>query len=346
MRRVGNYEVLAKLGEGGMGVVYRARPLRSQSPKVLTRPEVEAEAAGSEAEAKDIEAPSLVALKLMHPSMRAEVERRARFLREAQLGRSVAHPNVAAVLDFGEVHLEGIDRTLFLAQELVFGRDLYYRAELEHLPPRDIVGAVAQVARGLAAAHDAGVVHRDVKPTNILVSSAGVAKLLDFGLARHIEDEHADESEPLGERLASGLDFRTAAGTALGTPGYAAPEQLAGAAPHPAADVYSLGVSLYQLIAGRMPYRAETLQELRTVSRTPPPTLSELEIEAPEGFSDYLAALLCDDPAQRPDSAIEVARTLDHFAQEWGDDEPEPEPLTQTGVQRLRSWLIHRGGKA
>ncbi|REJ84108.1 MAG: serine/threonine protein kinase [Acidobacteria bacterium] len=349
MRRVGDYEVLGKIGEGGMGVVYRARRRDACARTMCSLEDV----------GGGVRPPSpseLVALKLLHPRNREDIERRARFLREAQLAATIRHPAVVTVHDFGEAHLEGMQRSLFLVQELVPGRDLYYRAEIEGLPPAAVVAALAQVVEGLAAAHAVGVVHRDVKPGNVLVAGDGSAKLLDFGLARRIDEAADQDTEPLrallargslsSEALGRGLDFRTAVGTSLGTAGYSAPEQLEGARPHPSADLYSIGVSLYQLLGGRMPYRADTLSELRAAVQKPPPTLEELGVRAPEGFSDYVASLLASSPDHRPAAASEVAAALREYAAQWPEETPIGDELTETGIRRLRSWLGEKVGTA
>jgi serine/threonine-protein kinase len=252
----GRYEVERPLGHGAMAVVDLAR---------------------------DTELGRDVAVKRLAENLARDDELRARFLREARLAARLAHPNVVRVYDVGE---DG-DRP-FIAMEYVDGEtlgDLLTRRG--PLPPDEVVQLGVQACRGLAAAHDAGLVHRDVKPQNLLLGRDGLLKLGDFGVAFGLE----------GTRL-------TTAGTVLGTAAYLAPEQARGEEVTAAADVYALGAVLYELLTGQPPRRAETLADLaRPVEIQPPKGV-------PAALSTIVMRCLAADPEERPASAAELARDL------------------------------------
>jgi serine/threonine protein kinase len=272
--RVGFYEVLQKLGEGGMGAVYLARDRRTDQR---------------------------IALKVLGPQHARDLKRRARFLREAELGQLVRHPNVVGVHEVGEAHLRGPERTLFLAMEMVPGRDLGHRLAFENVEQPRLVDIGRQIAEGLDAAHQAGVVHRDLKPGNVLVSGEGAAKILDFGLAcRSDESGLDDESHP-------GL---TGVSAFVGTLGYAAPEQLTGQSADARSDLFSLGAVLYQGATGRLPFAAlDRAEAIASVSRGLAPPSALAPGIAP-GFERIIARLLQRRPGDRFASAAEVAAAL------------------------------------
>lgn len=234
-----------------------------------------------------------VALKLLRlsgddaPSL---AEASARFMAEAGIARRLVHPDIVAVLDAGEQEGRG-----WLAMELVPGGDLARYTQPARLLPEALVLRIhARLARALAHAHRQGVVHRDLKPSNVLIDwPTDTVKLADFGLAR----------------LADAEGTRT--GLVLGSPAYMAPEQLAGAAPSPASDFYALGVTLYQLLAGRLPYDDASLGELlRQVATEPAPDIRLLRREASPALAELLAQLLSKRPAQRPQDGDRLAALL------------------------------------
>jgi eukaryotic-like serine/threonine-protein kinase len=250
------YEVERPLGHGAMAVVDLAR---------------------------DTELDRDVAVKRLAENLARDDELRARFLREARLAARLAHPNVVRVYDVG---VDG-DRP-FIAMEYVDGETLGdLLARRGPLPPEDVVELGVQACRGLAAAHEAGLVHRDVKPQNLLLGRDGVLKLGDFGVAFGLE----------GTRL-------TTAGTVLGTAAYLAPEQARGEEVTAAADVYALGAVLYELLTGRPPRRAQTLAELTKPAKIRPPE------GAPPELSRIVMRCLAAEPEKRPASAAELARAL------------------------------------
>jgi serine/threonine-protein kinase len=207
---VGGLELLDEIGRGGMGTVYRARDPR------LDR---------------------IVAVKFLPPELAASPAFHERLEREARALARLAHPNVVAVHELGRE-----DEAPYIVMEYVEGRPL---SELLPLSPERALDVALQVASALAAAHQAGILHRDVKPQNVLVDAAGRVKVADFGIAR-----------PLGSAEGTRL---TLAGGVLGTPRYMAPEALAGAPPDPRMDVYSLGVLLHEAIAGHDAVSSESL---------------------------------------------------------------------------------------
>jgi serine/threonine-protein kinase len=233
--------------------------------------------------ARDVELDRPVALKRLAENLARDDELRARFLREARLAARLAHPNVVHVYDVGED-----DGRPFMAMEYVDGETL---AELVArrgpLPAEEAAELGIQICRGLAAVHAAGLVHRDVKPQNLLLRRDGVLKLGDFGIAFGLE----------GTRL-------TMAGTVLGTAAYLAPEQARGEDVTAAADVYGVGAVLYELLTGRPPRAPASLAELASDTAILPPA------GAPPALAAVVMRCLARDPRERPASADEVAREL------------------------------------
>lgn len=263
----GPYRVLRALGQGSMGAVHLA---------------------------VDDATGDAVALKVLLLTAHAEDterdEARARFLAEAEPMRRLEHPDIVKLLATGEQCGCG-----WLAMELVHGVDLGRYARPARLLPEPVVLRLAErVAGALQHAHRAGVVHRDVKPSNIMVDwSSGQLKLADFGLARLADAE------------------RTRTGLVLGSPSYMAPEQLAGAAASPASDLYALGVTMFQLLAGRLPHDNASLGELlRQVATEPAPDLRSLRPELPAPLAALIVQLLAKRPGDRPADAGTVAEQL------------------------------------
>ncbi|MEV5170554.1 serine/threonine-protein kinase [Streptomyces flaveolus] len=267
------YQLQDRLGSGAMGEVWRAED------RLLGR---------------------TVAVKLLRTDEAADAER---FRLEARTAGRLNHPNVVGVYDFGSHH-----GRLYLVMELVDGWSLAQERSLRGtLDPQEAAALAAQVASGLAAAHRQGVIHRDVKPANVMLSADRTAKIADFGIARF-----ADEA-------AAGL---TATGKIVGTADYLAPERALGRPAHPASDVYSLGCVLYELLTGRPPFRGATpLAVVQQHVDAPPAPPARLRPGIPQRLSGYVLLLLAKEPAHRP-TADEAADWLASY----GRVSPAPGP--------------------
>ncbi len=273
--RLGPYEVLSPLGAGGMGEVYRA---------------------------KDTRLGRSVALKVLSSHHAGSPELQARFDREARTISALAHPHICALYDVGSV--EGID---FLVMELLEGETLADRLAKGPLPIEQTLRFGAQIAEGLAAAHRAGVVHRDLKPGNVMLTKSG-PKLLDFGLAKlHEETAPADAS-----RLETAAHQPlTSAGTLLGTVPYMAPEQLEGKKVDARTDLFALGAVLYEMVTGHRAFAGESQASvIAAILKSEPPPMTELAPLAPSGLDRLVRTCLAKDPEERWQSAADVAREL------------------------------------
>jgi tetratricopeptide (TPR) repeat protein/predicted Ser/Thr protein kinase len=276
-RTVSHYRITEKLGEGGMGVVYRAEDT------VLGR---------------------AVAVKFLPPS--GDGQRfRARFLREARAASQLTHPNIATVHDYGETP-EGEP---FIVMELVEGRTL--DELLRSDPPPDLRGAVKiveRVGRALAEAHHRGIVHRDVKPSNVIVGERGAVKVLDFGLAKQSLPALAQAARPEAATL---IGARTAENVILGTPLYLSPEQAAGGEVDARSDLFSLGAVLYECLAGRPAFGgASVLEIFRQVQGVNPPPPSALNPRVPPALDRVVMKALAKRPEDRYQSAEEMLGEL------------------------------------
>ncbi|MEW6704385.1 MAG: serine/threonine-protein kinase [Pseudomonadota bacterium] len=230
-------------------------------------------------------------------------EARERFLQEAKTASGLHHPDIVAVHGAGEAQ-----GRVFIVMELLTGCDLTrYTRPARLLPEPVALRIAARVAEALAYAHGLGVVHRDVKPANVMVDLARhQMKLTDFGIAR----------------LDDGL--RSRSGVMMGTPSFMAPEQLAGGRVDGRADLYALGVMLFQLLTGRLPYEAASMgQLLMQIARAAPLALDSLRPDLPARLSGLVAALLQKHPAERPGDGRTVGETLRDIADGW----PGPAPL-------------------
>jgi hypothetical protein len=267
--RLGPYRVLGVLGEGGMGVVFRA-----DDPRLRRQ----------------------IALKVILPRYAADPEARQRFLREARAQAAVEHEHVTPIYEVEE------DRgTPYIAMPLLRGTTLAAALKANPRPTvAEVVRIGREVAEGLAAAHAAGLIHRDIKPSNVwLDGTRRRVKVLDFGLAR-VSERADDPDDPTTER-----------GAILGTPSYMSPEQ---AQAHPVdgrTDLFGLGVVLYQMATGRLPFAAPTSTAvLLSVVSHDPPAPAELAPDVPPPLSNLIVRLLAKDPAARPASAAAVAEEL------------------------------------
>ena len=278
-RALGRYRLLGELGRGAMGTVHRA-----------VDPLIERE----------------VALKTLLPDLEDESgEIRTRFLREARSAGRLSHPGIVTIFDVGE---EG--GIAYIAMELLEGRSLLQMMRSgERLPVHAVADIVAQVAEALHHAHGYAIVHRDVKPANIVVSAAGRAKLTDFGVA-YVPASNVTQH-----------------GAALGSPRYMAPEQVLGQPIDARADIFSLGVVLYELLTGRNPFQwpgdTTVYALLQRIAGEPHPPLRQADSRIPLGFERIVDRALAKRPQDRYASAAELAQDLRHYQSLGGGTEFE-----------------------
>jgi serine/threonine protein kinase/Flp pilus assembly protein TadD len=273
-KSIGHYRVLGKLGEGGMGVVYRAR---------------------------DDKLDREVALKFLPPELASNREARQRLLQEARAASRLSHPNIATIYEVGETN-----GTPFIALELVTGESLKQVLDRGRLPRARLADIARQIAAGLNEAHQAGVLHRDIKPGNIMVDAKGRVKILDFGLAVFAGRERGPEE------TAENFITRTATQWSTGgTVPYMPPEQLRGEATDARSDIFSFGVLLYQCLAGRLPFPGETaIDILHAILRQPPIPLRSLLPDIPADWERLVERCLAKVPEQRFPSMQEVTEAL------------------------------------
>jgi serine/threonine-protein kinase len=233
-----------------------------------------------------------VAVKLLAEHLAEDASFVSRFRREALAAARLVHPNVVQVFDFG---LDAATARNYIVMEFVDGESCAeILRERGHLSPRDSVGILSQACRGLDYAHRNGVVHRDVKPGNLLRSRDNAVKLADFGIAKAAEQSDI-----------------TKVGSVLGTAAYLSPEQARGEPAGPPSDLYALGVVSYQLMAGRLPYEAASLTDLARLQDTaPPPRLDELNRDVPAALAEAVMVALHRDPEQRYADAHEMEQAL------------------------------------
>jgi serine/threonine-protein kinase len=263
MSLAGRYRLDEPLGSGGAGHVWRAVDL------VLERQ---------------------VAVKLLRADAVGDPEARARFRAEARNASRLSHPCVAQVYDYCD---DGCPEVPFLVMELVDGPSLAELLAAGPLDPGRAMDLIARVAAGLHAAHSAGLVHRDIKPGNLLITRDGQVKVTDFGIARMAQDAALTSADIL-----------------VGTPGYLAPERAAGGPATPASDLYSLGMVGYECLTGVPPFRGQALDVAEAHLRRPLPALPAT---VPAEVGALVAALTAKDPRNRPSSAREVAERAGHF---------------------------------
>ena len=266
----GRYRLERPLAAGAMGEVFLARDLQLERP---------------------------IAIKFLHHTSREATDARARFLAEARTAAQLDHPNVATVHDVGED--EG--GRLFIAMAYYPGETLRERAARGRLAPEESARIGAQIAGALAAAHGAGIVHRDVKPANVLFDATGAVRLADFGIAKLVDRE------------------LTVPGAVLGTLAYMSPEQARGDALDGASDLWSLGVVLYEMLTSRRPFVDQApYAMLRALIEQEPAPLPD-DVDIPVRLRALVAALLEKEPSRRPRDAAEVAERLRHAAEREGE---------------------------
>ncbi|MBI3447507.1 MAG: serine/threonine-protein kinase [Acidobacteria bacterium] len=277
-RQLSHFRILDRLGEGGMGVVYRAEDTKLQR---------------------------VVALKVLPPEKLADEERRLRFLREARAAAAVTHPNIAVVHEIDEA-----DGVVFIAMELVEGQTLRAAVGGRPMALREALRLGVEIAEGLAAAHQARVIHRDLKPENILVTAEGRVKILDFGLAKLLDEKPGPDMGE-GSKLATISDEMTQAGRVLGTASYMSPEQARGLPVDARSDIFSFGIVLYEMVTGAPPFRGATSMDVMSAilhKEVAPP--SQVNAEAPPELERIVGKCLEKEPGERYHDSRDLAVDL------------------------------------
>lgn len=266
----GRYEIIRRVGSGGMAYVLQAQDLNLQRE---------------------------VAIKVMRTNLVHQSDFRARFLQEARAAANLSHPNIVTIHDFGQ---DG-DR-FFIVMEYVEGTDLKTLIyDQGRLPLNIALSYMTQICSGVGYAHRAGLVHCDLKPQNILVAEDGRVKITDFGIAVTLAAVQTEETRDL----------------VWGSPHYFAPEQIMGASPSPATDVYALGVVLFEMLTGRMPFEADDMMLLAELHSTAsPPSPLEFVPDLPETIEKIILKVLAKEPAARYRTADQFGRVLATFIEQ------------------------------
>src|SRR5262247_2884151 len=306
--RLGRYEIRSKIGEGGMGEVYLAEDT------LLRRK---------------------VAIKFLSSDVVQNRERLGRFELEAFTASALNHPNILTVFEMGDA-----DSVRFIATEYVDGETLRQRLKQSRLTVREALDIAIQIASALAAAHKAGIIHRDIKPENIMVRhDDSIVKVLDFGLAKASEKLSAQVA---GDELEANTRamVNTSPGMVMGTAGYMSPEQARGLIVDERTDIWSLGVVLYEMIAGRLPFEGQTPSDvIAMILHKEPPALTLLSDEATERLDEIVAKALAKDREERyqvvKDLLIDLRRLKQHldFESEIERTVPPESRSTAEGVR-------------
>jgi eukaryotic-like serine/threonine-protein kinase len=278
--RLGPYEIVAPLGAGGMGEVYRARDTR------LGRD---------------------VAIKVLPPSVSSDPERLRRFELEARAAGALNHPNILVIYDVGTQ-----DGSAYLVSELLAGETLAERLRSGALPLRKALDIATQTARGIAAAHAKGITHRDLKPANIFITADGRVKILDFGLAKIERPGVPSGSSQTIDTLATQSSPETQSGTVLGTVGYMSPEQVRGKPADARSDIFSLGATLYEMLAGSRAFPGDSSVEImNAILKEDPPDLSASNRNISPALERVIRRCLEKNPEERFQSASDLAFAID-----------------------------------
>jgi len=273
---ISHYKIIEKLGEGGMGVVYKA---------------------------EDTKLKRVVALKFLPPEMTRDTEAKERFIHEAQAASALDHPNICTIHEIDEIK----DGQMFIVMSCYDGETLKDKIKDKRLKIEDSIDIAIQIARGLAKAHAHGLIHRDIKSANIMITNDGVAKILDFGLAKLV-----------------GQSATTKTGSAAGTPCYMSPEQARGIDVDRRTDIWSLGVVLYEMLTGNLPFKSEYDQAtMYGILNEEPVKISRYRNDVPQFVEALCIQCLEKDKTRRPQSMTEVLEFLEQ---------------KRSGVFKVKSW--------
>jgi Tol biopolymer transport system component len=275
--KLGPYEIVAPLGAGGMGEVYRARDSRLKRE---------------------------VAIKVLPQAFSLDADRLRRFEQEALATAALNHPNILAVFDLGTN--EG---SPYVVSELLEGETLRERLRGGSITVRKTLDYTLQIAHGLAAAHEKGIIHRDLKPENLFITKDGRVKILDFGLAKLTQPESGDHTS------LPTMTHATEAGVVLGTAGYMSPEQVRGMAVDARSDIFSFGAILYEMISGKRAFHRETSADtMSAILKEDPPDLAETNRSVSPALERIVQHCLEKSPEQRFHSASDIAFDLEHLS--------------------------------
>jgi serine/threonine protein kinase len=282
-KTISHYRILDKIGGGGMGDVYKA---------------------------EDMKLKRMVALKFLPPELIRDENAKNRFIHEAQAASALDHPNICTIHEFGQSE----QGELFIAMSCYEGMSLRNKIEEGPLLIEEALDLATQLADGLSAAHDRGVIHRDIKPDNIMVTSNGILKILDFGLAK-----------------LTGQTRLTAEGATLGTAAYMSPEQAIGMPTDHRSDIFSMSVIMYEMLAGTHPFEAEHhLAIMYSIMKESPRPIRELRPEIPEKLEKIILKGMEKDPENRYDTLNQMI--LDLKSLPSADQIHEPEPTDDQNI--------------
>jgi eukaryotic-like serine/threonine-protein kinase len=284
--KIGPYEIVSLLGAGGMGEVYRARDSRLRRE---------------------------VAIKVLPPSFAKDTDRLRRFEQEARMVGALNHPNILAIFDVGAQ-----DGVPYLVSELLEGQSLREHMQGGPVPQRKAVDYGMQIARGLAAAHEKGVVHRDLKPDNIFVHNDGRIKILDFGLAKLVQDDALTSAHP-DLQTVDQEHPATTPGHVMGTVGYMSPEQVRGQSADHRSDIFALGAILYEMLTGKRAFKRDSsVETMNAILKEEPPELEATVPGLTPGLDRVIRHCLEKNPVQRFQSASDIAFDLETISSHSG----------------------------
>src|SRR5712664_1439405 len=302
---IAQYTIVSKIGEGGMGEVYRARDTK------LGRD---------------------VAIKVLPASLSENTDRLNRFEQEAQAAGALNHPNILVIH-----HIGTHDGAPYIVSELLEGETLRERMAGSALPQRKAIDYALQIARGLAAAHEKGIVHRDIKPDNIFITDDGRVKILDFGLAKLTSATDGTSQTEVPTRRVD-----TDPGMVMGTMGYMSPEQLKGQPADHRSDIFSFGAILYEMLSGKRAFRGDSMAEtMSAILREDPPDLSETNKTVSPALERVVRHCLEKNPAERFHSARDLAFAIENLSGATTSSGQTVADLT-TGTERSEIAAVWR----